>query len=143
MKPGPRAALALLALASLAASVAACSRDDPSGAGTRGSSASAASASGASPWRTASCDRVPSASVCSEYSGAYLAQNEAVITSQCNKLGGAFVPAECPNTSVLGSCALGTSEVRNFYASGAVAFDAARAEKECTSSYKGKWSAFK
>jgi len=44
---------------------------------------------------------------------------------------------------VLGSCTLSTSEVRKFYASGAAAFDAARAEKECTTSYKGKWAAFK
>jgi hypothetical protein len=83
-------------------------------------------------------------SLCSEYSGAYLAQNEAVLSSTCAKLGGAFVSAaECPNTNPLGSCALATGEVRKFYSSGAAAWDAARAEKECTGSYKGKWSAFK
>lgn len=82
-------------------------------------------------------------SVCSEYSGAYLAQNEAVLSSGCGKLGGTFVGAECPNTSVLGSCALSTTEVRKFYASGGAVYDVARAQKECEGPYRGKWSAFR
>ena len=90
--------------------------------------------------RTSSCDRVPKMSVCSEYSGSYLAQNEAVLSSACAKLGGAFVGAECPNTAVLGSCTLSTTEVRKFYASGGAVFDAARAQKECETSYRGKWA---
>jgi hypothetical protein len=93
--------------------------------------------------RTASCDRVPSMSICSEYAGAYLAQNEAVLSSSCGKLGGTFVGAECPNTAVLGSCVLSTTEVRKFYASGGAVYDAARAQKECEGSYRGKWSAFR
>src|SRR4051794_40416064 len=60
----------------------------------------------AGPLRTSSCDRVTGQSVCSEYSGAYLAQNEAVLSSTCGKLSGAFAAAECPNTSVLGACTL-------------------------------------
>ena len=82
-------------------------------------------------------------SLCSEYSGGYLAQNEAVIRSGCVKLGGTFVAAECPNTNVLGSCALSTPEDRKFYGSGAAAYDVARAEKECTGPYKGKWALFR
>ena len=82
-------------------------------------------------------------SLCSEYSGSYLAQNEAVLSSGCGKLSGAFVRAECPNTNVLGSCTLSTTEVRKFYASGSAVWDAPRAEKECVGSYKGKWSAFR
>lgn len=117
----------------------ACSRDD--GASSASGRASATSVAPVST-RIVSCDRVPATSLCSEYSGSYLAQNEAVLSSSCGKLGGAFVPAECPNTSVLGSCALST-EVRKFYGSGAVAYDAAKAESECVSSYKGKWSAFR
>lgn len=78
--------------------------------------------------------------MCSEYHGVYLAQNEAVLSSACAKLSGAFVAAECPNTSELGSCTLATSEVRKFYASGGAAYDAARAEKECTGPYKGTWT---
>jgi len=93
--------------------------------------------------RTSSCDRVTAMSVCSEYSGAYLAQNEATFSARCGKLGGVFVGAECPNTNVLGSCVLSTSEVRKFYASGGATYDAARAETECTGPYKGKWSALK
>lgn len=118
----------------------ACSRDDSaSSASGRASTTSVAPAS----TRLASCDRVPSTSLCSEYTGSYLTQNEAVLSSTCGKLGGAFVQAECPNTSVLGSCSLSTTEVRKFYGSGALAYDAAKAESECVSSYKGKWSAFK
>ncbi len=97
-------------------------------------------AKAAGPLRTSSCDRVTGQSVCSEYSGAYLAQNEAVLSSSCGKLAGAFVGAECPNTSVLGACTLATGEVRKFYASGGAAYDAARAETECTGPYKGKWT---
>lgn len=93
--------------------------------------------------RTSSCDRVTAMSVCSEYSGAYLAQNEASLSASCAKLGGAFVGAECPNTAVLGTCVLSTTEVRKFYASGGATYDAARAEKECEGPYKGKWSPFR
>jgi len=97
-------------------------------------------AKAAGPLRTSSCDRVTGQSVCSEYSGAYLAQNEAVLSSACVKLSGAFAAAECPNTSVLGACTLATGEVRKFYASGGAAYDAARAETECSGPYKGKWT---
>ena len=81
--------------------------------------------------------------VCSEYSGSYLVMNEAVLRESCGKLGGTFVGGQCPNTTVLGSCTLATSEVRHYYASGVAAYDAARAEKECTGNYAGKWAAFK
>lgn len=118
----------------------ACSRSDKAASE---SSAASDGATAPSPSRTGSCDRVTAMSVCSEYSGAYLAQNEAVLSSSCAKLAGAFVGAECPNTSVLGSCTLPTGEVRKFYASGGSPFDATKAETECTGAYKGKWSAFK
>jgi hypothetical protein len=130
--------LHLLVVASQA--TLACSRSD--GAATDSSPASI-DATAPSPSRTGSCDRVTAMSICSEYSGAYLAQNEAVLSSACAKLSGAFAGAECPNTSVLGSCALSTGEVRKFYASGGAAFDTAKAEKECTGPYRGKWSAFR
>ncbi len=78
-------------------------------------------------------------SYCAEYSGSYLAQNEAALTGSCKRLGGTFVYAECPNTAVLGSCTLPTGEVRKLYASGEAAFDAARAKKECDASYHGAW----
>lgn len=97
-------------------------------------------ASAATPARLASCDRVPSMSTCSEYAGAYLAQNEPALAGSCKRLGGTFVHAECPNTAVLGSCTLPTGEVRKLYASGEAAFDAARAKKECDASYHGAWS---
>lgn len=82
-------------------------------------------------------------SYCAEYSGSYLAQNEAALTGSCKKLGGTFVYAECPNTAVLGSCTLPTGEVRKLYASGEAAFDAARAKKECDASYHGAWKEFR
>ncbi|MBS2012063.1 MAG: hypothetical protein JST00_04205 [Deltaproteobacteria bacterium] len=116
-----------------------CSRDEDRGARASASSSAAVSA----PSRLVSCDRVPSTSLCSEYSGSYLAQNEAVLSATCAKLGGAFVQAECPNTSVLGSCTLSTTEVRKFYGSSGGSFDEAKAASECTTSYKGKWAPFK
>ena len=133
-----------LILASLVASWATCARcgDGENGAGA-GTSSSSSSSTTTPRQRTASCDRVTGQSVCSEYSGSYLAQNEAVISSGCAKLGGAFVGAECPNTAVLGSCTLSTTEVRKFYASGGAAYDAARAQKECEGSYRGTWSALR
>lgn len=111
----------------------ACSKNEE--ATTTGSVASAATSA-----RVASCDRVSSTSTCSEYSGAYLAQNEPALTGSCNRLGGAFASAECPHTAVLGSCVLPTGEVRKLYASGEVAFDAARAKKECDAIYHGTWN---
>ena len=134
--------VALLALVASYATVA-CSRSEVEGASASASSSSSSSSLGArgtSTGRTGSCDRVTNMSVCSEYYGAYLAQNEAVLSSACAKLSGAFVGAECPNTAVLGSCVLATGEVRKFYASGGASYDAARAEKECTGPYKGKWT---
>lgn len=113
-----------------------CSRDESA---SRGADATATTTA----LRTASCDRVPTMSVCSEYAGGYHAQNEAVLSSSCGKLGGTFVAAGCPNTAVLGTCELSTSEVRTFYASGGAAYDGTRAEKECVTSYRGKWSAFR
>jgi hypothetical protein len=98
----------------------------------------ASSATGSSS-RIASCDRVTAMSYCAEYTGAYLAQNEVALTGSCKKLGGAFVLAECPNTAVLGACTLPTGEVRKLYSSGEAAFDLARAQKECATSYHGTW----
>ena len=79
-----------------------------------------------------SCDRVGSLGTCSEYAGAYLAQNEMVITSTCAKVNGTFVYAPCPNTSIVGACTLSTGEVRRFYSgASANAYTAARAKSEC------------
>lgn len=95
------------------------------------------------PSRTSSCDRVTAMSVCSEYSGNHLVMNDSVLRSACTKLNGTYVGGECPNTSVIGSCTLATSEVRRYYASGGSAYDAPRAEKECTGSYAGKWTSMR
>jgi hypothetical protein len=116
----------------------ACTRENNAASGTEDSGTTTPSA----PARTGSCDRVTTMSVCSEYSGSRLVLNEAVLSATCVKLGGAFVRAACPNTSVLGSCTLATGEVRKFYASGGAPYDATRAEKECTGPYTGKWAAF-
>ena len=126
----------IVIVAALVASLAtmAC-RDDSST--TRVADASATRAP-----RIGSCDRVPAMSVCSEYAGDHVAQNEAVLASACRKLSGTFASAACPNTAVLGSCVLSTSEVRKFYASGGAAYDAARARAECEGPYHGMWSAF-
>ena len=78
-------------------------------------------------------------SYCAEYSGTYLAQNELALSGSCKKLNGAFVFAECPNTAVLGACTLPTGEVRKLYSSGEAAFDLARAQKECATTYHGAW----
>ncbi len=89
-----------------------------------------------------SCDRVASMSVCSEYAAPQLAKDPAVLTAGCTKLGGTYVAAPCPNTAVLGSCTLGNGETRRYYASGGASYDAARAQKECTSLYAGAWKPF-
>ena len=131
-------ALAVLCFLVASHATSACSRSDGADTDRHASASSPLAAR-----RTSSCDRVTGQSVCSEYSGAYLAQNEAVLSSSCAKLSGAFAPAECPNTSVLGSCTLATGEVRKFYASGGAPYDATRAEAECTGPYKGKWTAIR
>lgn len=111
-----------------------CSKNDDEKAA---SVASSATPSG--PTRIASCDRVATMSYCAEYSGAFLVQNELALSGSCKKLNGAFVSAECPNTAVLGACTLPTGEVRKLYSSGEAAFDLARAQKECATSYHGTW----
>ena len=95
------------------------------------------------PARTSNCDRITAMGVCSEYSGSYLVTNEGVLRESCGKLGGTFVGGQCPNTTVLGSCTLATSEVRHYYAGGAATYDAPRAAKECTGNYAGTWAPFK
>ena len=93
------------------------------------------------PARIGSCDRGSLTGTCSEYAGAYLSQNEILLTSSCAKLGGVFVYAECPNTSVVGACTLSTSEVRKFYGTGNSAYTAEQAQKECETSFLGTWAA--
>ena len=115
----------------------ACSRTD-------NASSTGADALAPSPPRTSNCDRITAMGVCSEYTGTNLQMNEGVLRESCRKLGGTFVGGACPNTTVLGSCTLATSEVRHYYATGGTTpYDAARAEKECSGNYAGKWTAFK
>lgn len=95
----------------------------------------------AGPSRIGSCDRGQSTGTCSEYAGTYLEQNQLLLTSSCSKLGGTFVYAECPNTSVVGACTLSTTEVRKFYGTGAAAYEADRAKSECEKSFRGTWVA--
>jgi hypothetical protein len=116
-------------------------------AACKGSSSSSSGTSAAGdggpppPTRTGSCDRVPATGTCSEYDGAYLAKNEGLVTSTCAKLGGTFVWAECPNTSVVGACTLSTSEVRKFYGTGGAAYEPDRARTECERTFHGSWKA--
>lgn len=135
-----RPASVLVLAASLVALQAtqACSRTENASSGSSGDDALAPS-----PARTSNCDRITAMGVCSEYSGSYLLMNEGVLRTSCAKLGGTFVGGQCPNTTVLGSCTLATSEVRHYYTSGAATYDAARAAKECTGNYAGKWAAFR
>jgi len=92
------------------------------------------------PERIGSCDRGSLTGTCSEYAGTYLAQNEILLTSSCAKLGGTFVYAECPNTSVVGGCVLSTGEIRKFYGTGASAYAAEQAQRECETSFRGSWT---
>jgi len=104
--------------------------DDAGAATTRTTSATT---------RIASCERTAVTGTCSEYAGNHLAKNEVFLASSCAKLGGTFVYAECPNTSVIGDCTLSTSEVRKFYGTGASAWDPERARSECTGALGGSW----
>jgi hypothetical protein len=90
----------------------------------------------------AACDRVTTMSVCSDYALARPAKDPALLAAACTKLGGTYVASSCPNTAVLGACTLGNGEMRTYYASGGAAYDAPRAEKECTSLYAGAWKPF-
>jgi hypothetical protein len=113
------------------------------GCGRSGSSAQASDDAGVATMRTtmrtASCDRGAIVGTCSEYAGKYLADNEVLLSSMCTKLGGTFVYAECPNTTVIGACTLSTSEVRKFYGAGSAAWDPERARGECAGSLGGSW----
>jgi len=128
----------IVCIASMATSLMACDRA-PASATSDGGGATSSRRELAAPQRIGSCDRGASTGTCSEYVGTYLTQNELLLTSSCSKLGGTFVYAECPNTSVVGACTLSTGEIRKFYGTGASAYDAARAKKECETSYRGSW----
>lgn len=109
----------------------ACTKSPPAGesdAGPRGSAL-----------RVGSCDRASSVGTCSEYGSSYLAENELLVKTSCTKLGGTFVDAECPNTSVVGGCTLSSGEIRKYYGTGASAYDADRARGECVSTFHGTW----
>jgi hypothetical protein len=123
-----------LAVFGVAVAVSSCKRSE----GTQGDAGTAASADSQ---RVGSCDRVSATGTCSEYKGAYLTQNELLLTSSCGKLGGTFVYAECPNTSGVGACTFTTGEVRKFYGTGASAWEPDRAQKECERSFHGVWKA--
>lgn len=128
----------IVCITSMACALMACDRA-PASTASDGGASSRHEPQG--PQRVGSCDRGSSTGTCSEYAGTYLAQNELLLTSSCAKLGGTFVYAECPNTSVVGACTLSTSEIRKFYGTGASAYDAERARKECETSYRGSWEA--
>ncbi|MBX3212293.1 MAG: hypothetical protein KF850_09695 [Labilithrix sp.] len=127
----------MLCITSMVAALVACDRSAASSGDDDGGGATRAQ----SPGRVGSCDRASTTGTCSEYAGAYLAQNEVLLTSSCSKLGGTFVYAECPNTSVVGACTLSTGEVRKFYGTGASAYEPERARQECESSFHGGWQA--
>lgn len=129
----------IVCITSMALALMACDRA-PASATSDGGTASSRRELEA-PQRIGSCDRGSSTGTCSEYAGTYLAQNELLLTSSCSRLGGTFVYAECPNTSVVGACTLSTGEIRKFYGTGASAYDAERARKECETSYRGSWEA--
>jgi hypothetical protein len=138
-----RTVLASAAVVVLSSAVGSCRCGGGDGGGTASVDAGTATVlTATASSRVLSCDRITPASVCSEYTGSYLAQNEAVLTATCGKLGGTFAYAECPNSSVLGTCVLATGEARKFFGTGGAPYDPARAKKECESSYKGKWTSF-
>jgi hypothetical protein len=127
----------MVCIASLAGALMACDRSSTSSSESdSGTTRSAVTAGGG---RIGSCDRASSIGTCSEYNGAYLAENEILLTSSCGKLGGTFVYAECPNTSVVGGCTLSTGEIRKFYGTGASAYEPDRARQECETSFRGIW----
>ncbi len=111
----------------LALVLVACSKDDPKVDAPKD----------AGPGRVGSCDRVTAVSTCSEYR---IGPDEAQVTAGCAKLGGTFVYSECPNTSIVGACKLSTGEVRKFYSGGGASYDVVRAQKDCTTTFKGSWT---
>ncbi len=116
----------------LALVLVACSR---SSEGSADAGKGTAAASG----KVGSCDRSAAVGTCSEYAPDYLAQNESLVTQSCTRLGGTFVYAECPNTSIVGACRLSTGESRKFYGTGGSAYDPERARKECETTFHGSW----
>jgi hypothetical protein len=128
-----------ISMTALVVGLAACERSaGPSSSGADGGGITRGAPSST---RVGSCDRASSTGTCSEYDATYLARNEVLLTSSCGKLGGTFVYAECPNTSVVGACKLSTGEVRKFYGTGASAYEPDRARKECETSFRGSWQA--
>jgi hypothetical protein len=129
----------IVCITSMVGALIACERSSASSGTDSGVTVRGASSSSIE--RVGSCDRAPSTGTCSEYNGTYLAQNEILLTSSCTKLGGTFVYAECPNTSVVGACLLSTGETRKFYGTGGSAYEPDRARKECEDAFRGSWRA--
>lgn len=124
-----RSVTLLLALAA-PLSLGGCGGDD--------SAASAQSSSG----QTGSCNNVPNLSTCTDLSGDAFALGESLQRSMCEAGNGTFGSgAGCPSENRIGSCEIGSGQVRRYYSTGGNPYEAEAAQSDCTGLYSGTWRA--
>ncbi len=121
---------ALLALAAaVALGLAACGGDDDAGEAQAQST------------QTGSCNNVANVSSCTDLSGDAFALGESLQRSMCEAGNGTFGSGACPTENRVGSCTISGGQLRRYYSTGNLAYDAASAQSDCTTLYSGTWSA--
>lgn len=129
--PWSRSAPAWVAAACALGLFAGCKK---SAVGTSPAAASALAAEAI----VSSCDKRAVLSQCSDYGKGALAVGEKFLKGPCSALRGNYGSAPCAAKGLVGSCAVGASELRRFYGEGANLYDAARAKRECATA-EGAW----
>ena len=90
----------------------------------------------------ASCDKIRTLGVCSDFTAGDLdRRGDYALQNECTRLGGAWTTGACPNWGVLGVCATST-EQRAYYTGGGVWFNESSAKRDC-SQMAGAWTAKK
>lgn len=92
--------------------------------------------------QTGSCNNVDNLSTCTDLSGEAFTLGESLQQSMCQAGNGTYASGgACPTAGLVGSCQIGGGQLRRYYSTGALAYDAARAQSDCTELFSGTWQA--
>lgn len=97
---------------------------------------------GSSSAQTGSCNNAANISTCTDLSGDAFALGESLQRSMCEAANGTFaMNTACPTENRVGSCRIEGGQVRRYYSTGNLAYEAATAQSDCTGLYAGTWTA--
>jgi hypothetical protein len=91
---------------------------------------------------TGSCNNIQNVSTCTDLSGDAFALGESLQQSMCEAANGTYANGgACPTENLVGSCTISGGQVRRYYSTGQLAYQAANAQSDCTTLYSGTWRA--